>query len=167
MFKPASRQAARVVDMTTSPEKTADLLRVVLSELAPVVGAITPEQRHHPTPCAAFDVDQLRQHVLGWLTTFAAGFADPDGQAPRSNNDGYHAPADAAAAAQEVGASADRLDRAIRAGAVTRPLRLGESAMPGDLALGLMLWEYQVHGWDLARATGQNWSVPVAAARNR
>ncbi len=27
--------------------------------------------------------------------------------------------------------------------------------MPGDLALGMILWEYQVHGWDLATATGQ------------
>jgi uncharacterized protein (TIGR03086 family) len=36
--------------------------------------------------------------------------------------------------------------------------------MPGDMALSMILWEYQVHGWDLARATGQPWSVPAAAA---
>lgn len=36
--------------------------------------------------------------------------------------------------------------------------------MPGDMALGMILWEYQVHGWDLARATGQQWSPPVEAA---
>jgi uncharacterized protein (TIGR03086 family) len=28
----------------------------------------------------------------------------------------------------------------------------------------MILWEYQVHGWDLARATGQPWSPPAAAA---
>lgn len=150
--------------MTTETEQTADLLRAVLGELAPLVGAIAPEQRHDPTPCTAFDVEQLRDHMLGWLTNFAAGFADPDGQAPRSNNDGYHAPADAADASAQVDAAADRLDRAIRAGAAARPLRLGENAMPGALALGMILWEYQVHGWDLARATGQTWSVPAAAA---
>jgi uncharacterized protein (TIGR03086 family) len=27
----------------------------------------------------------------------------------------------------------------------------------------MILWEYQVHGWDLARATGQPWSPPAAA----
>jgi uncharacterized protein (TIGR03086 family) len=43
-------------------------------------------------------------------------------------------------------------------------MRLGESAMPGEMALGMILWEYQVHGWDLARATGQSWSPPPAAA---
>ena len=36
--------------------------------------------------------------------------------------------------------------------------------MPGDLALGMILCEYQVHGWDIARATGQLWSPPAAAS---
>lgn len=151
--------------MTTTADQTADLLRAVLAELAPVVGAITPEDFHDPTPCTAFDVEQLRDHVLGWLTNFAAGFADPNGQAPRSDNDGYHAPAEAADAATQVDVAADRLDQAIRAGAAARPLRLGDAAMPGELALGMILWEYQVHGWDLARATGQEWSVPAAATQ--
>ncbi len=149
--------------MTTPTEQTADLLRAVLAKLAPVVGAITPEHRHDPTPCTAFDVEQLRDHVLGWLTNFAAGFADPNGQAPRSDNDGYHGPAEAADAAAQVDLAAARLDQAIRAGAAARLLRLGVAAMPGELALGMILWEYQVHGWDLARATGQEWSVPAAA----
>ncbi|MGH3547498.1 MAG: TIGR03086 family metal-binding protein [Pseudonocardiaceae bacterium] len=146
----------------TSTEQTADLLHAVLADLAIVVGGITPEQLHAPRPCTAFDVEQLRDHVLGWLTHFAAGFADPDGHAPNADIDGYQAPADAAG---QVRAAAEKLDRAIRGGAATRPLRLGDSAMPGDLALGMILWEYQVHGWDLARATGQHWSPPIAAAQ--
>ncbi len=149
--------------MTTSTDQTADLLRAVLAELAPVVGAIAAEHRHDPTPCTEFDVEHLLDHVLGWLTPFAAGFADPQGQAPQVSNDGYHAPAEAADAAAQVDLAADRLDQAIRAGAAARPLRLGEAAMPGELALGMILWEYQVHGWDLARATGQEWSVPAVA----
>lgn len=80
--------------MTTSTDKTADLLRAVLADLAPVVGAITAEQLHDLTPCAQPDVEHLRHHVLGWLTTFAAGFADAHGQAPWANIDGYEAPAD-------------------------------------------------------------------------
>jgi uncharacterized protein (TIGR03086 family) len=150
-----------MIDMTTSIEKTAGLLDAVLADLAPVVGGITKEQLHDPTPCSQYDVEQLRDHVLGWLTNFASGFADPAGQAPRASIDGYQAPDDAAA---EVRAAADSLIRAIRGGAASRPLRLGDSAMPGDMALGMILWEYQVHGWDLARATGQRWSPPAAAA---
>ena len=148
--------------MTTSIEKTTDLLAAVLADLEPVVGGITSDQLHDPTPCADYDVEQLTDHVLGWLTTFAAGFADPDGQAPRASLDGYASPADAAA---EVRAAAGRLCQAIRGGAASRPLRLGDSAMPGEMALGMILLEYQVHGWDLARATGQPWSPPADAAR--
>jgi uncharacterized protein (TIGR03086 family) len=146
--------------MTPSTEKTTDLLVAVLTDLAPVVGGITREQLQDPTPCTDYDVAQLQDHVLGWLTTFAAGFADPDGSAPRASLDGYSAPADVAG---EVRTATDTLAAALRGGAADRPLRLGESAMPGEMALGMILWEYQVHGWDLARATGQPWSPPSAA----
>jgi uncharacterized protein (TIGR03086 family) len=145
--------------MTT--EKTADLLAAVLDDLAPVVGGITEAQLREPTPCTEYDVEQLRDHVLGWLTTFAAGFADPGGQAPQASLSGYQAPADPVA---EVRAAADSLSRSLGAGAAARPLRLGEHAMPGEMALSMILWEYQVHGWDLARATSQAWSPPDAAA---
>ncbi len=145
---------------TPSTEQTADLLAAVLADLAVVIGGVTAGQLPGPTPCADWDVAQLRDHVLGWLTTFAAGFADPDGQAPRASLDGYTAPADPAA---EVRSAAATLDAALRGGAAGRPLRLGEAAMPGGMALGMILWEYLVHGWDLARATGQPWS-PAAAA---
>jgi uncharacterized protein (TIGR03086 family) len=143
-------------------EETADHLGTVLADLADVVGGITDEQRHDPTPCTEYDVGQLQDHVLGWLTNFADGFADPDGQAPRAEISEYRAPGEAAA---EVRSAAARLDRALRGGAAQRPLRLGQAAMPGELAAGMILWEYQVHGWDLARATGQRWCPPPEASQ--
>ncbi len=147
--------------MSADTQKTTDLLVAVLADLAPVVGGITPGQLQDPTPCTELDVGQLRTHVLGWLTTFAGGFADPGGQAPLDRLDGYAVPADPAA---EVRSASAAMAAALRDGAATRPLRLGDSAMPGDMALSMILWEYQVHGWDLARATGQPWSPPAEAA---
>lgn len=147
--------------MTAATGKTTDLLVAVLADLGPVVGRIGGEQLHDPTPCTDMDVGQLRSHVLGWLTTFTAGFADPGGQAPLDRLDGYTVPADPAA---EVRSASSTMASALRGGAAGRPLRLGGSAMPGDMALSMILWEYQVHGWDLARATGQPWSPPAAAA---
>ncbi|HEY7430829.1 MAG TPA: TIGR03086 family metal-binding protein [Streptosporangiaceae bacterium] len=147
--------------MTTSTQQSTDLLATVLAELATVVGGITPRQLHDPTPCTEYDVAQLRDHVTGWLSTFAGGFADPGGQAPRASLDGYETPADPAG---EVRAAAGTMVRALRAGAAERPLKLGDSGMPGEMALGMILWEYQMHGWDLARATGQRWSPPPTAA---
>ncbi len=147
--------------MTTDTNTTADLLEAVLADLAPVVGAITDDQLHDPTPCSDYDVGQLRDHVLGWLGNFAAGFADPHGQAPQTTVEGHRASVDPTA---EVQAAAELLVQAVRGGAAARPLKLGEAGMPGEMALGMILWEYQVHGWDLARATGQPWHPPAAAA---
>jgi uncharacterized protein (TIGR03086 family) len=150
-----------LIFMTTTTQQSTDLLLAVLDDLAAVVDGITPGQLHDPTPCAEYDVKQLRDHVTGWLTTFAEGFADPGGQAPRASLDGYQTPGDPAA---EVRAAAGTMGTALKAGAARRPLKLGGSAMPGEMALGMILWEYQMHGWDLARATGQRWSPPPAAA---
>jgi uncharacterized protein (TIGR03086 family) len=129
-------------------DQTRELLSAVLADLAEVVGGISPAQLHHPTPCTDYDVAQLRDHVLHWLTTFADAFADQPGSGQL----------------ETITAAADRMDQALRAGAASRPLRLGDSAMPGDMALSMILWEYQMHGWDLARATSQAWSPPAAAA---
>ncbi len=63
----------------------------------------------------------------------------------------------------EVRQAAALFDRGVADGAAERSLRIGESAMPGAMALDMILWEYQVHGWDLARATGQTWT-PIGAA---
>lgn len=147
--------------MANETTQTTDLLSSVLSELALVVDAIDQDRLQDPTPCGEWDVAQLRDHVLGWLVTFAAGFSDPEGRAPNADIANYSTPSDGGA---EVRRAAESLVGALRGGAAQRPLWLGENSMPGELALGMILWEYQVHGWDLARATGQEWSPPVAAA---
>ncbi len=94
----------------------------MLDDLARLLDGIDERQRHDPTPCTDYDVAQLREHVLGWLTTFTAGFADPQGQAPRADLSDYTAPADPAA---EVRAAADQLDAALRAGAASGHCRSG------------------------------------------
>ena len=108
--------------MTTATEKTTDLLVAVLSDLEPVVGHITGEQLHEPTPCTELDVGQLRAHVLSWLTTFAEGFADPGGQAPLDRLDGYTVPADPAA---EVRSASAAMAAALRGGAAAGPCGSG------------------------------------------
>ncbi|HEY2193401.1 MAG TPA: TIGR03086 family metal-binding protein [Actinomycetospora sp.] len=133
-------------------------LHTVLTDLAGVVDRLDDAARDRPTPCTDFDVATLLEHVVGWLDTFSTGYADPEGRAPRTDLSGYRAPDDAAAA---IRASAARLDDALAAGAANRPLVLGEAAMPGEMALSMILWEYQVHGWDLAVATGQPWAPPT------
>jgi uncharacterized protein (TIGR03086 family) len=137
---------------------TAQLLRYVLDDLATVVERTDERQLHDPTPCTEFDVETLRNHILSWLSSFAAGAADPDG---RTGDVGSYRPS--ADPAAEVRRAAEQFDAGLVDGAADRPMWIGESSMPGGLAIDMILWEYQVHGWDLARATGQPWMPPAEA----
>ena len=49
-------------------------------------------------------------------------------------------------------------------GVLSGDVVLSQSRMDGPAALGMVLGEYVVHGWDLARAVGRPWSPPEAAA---
>ncbi len=125
----------------------------VLGALAALADQVDEQAAGSPTPCSDFDVAALTGHVVGWLEAFAAGYASPDGQCPPLPT----ATVPVAEAGPRVRAAAQRLGDAVRAGAAERPLRVGDDAMPGDLALSMILAEYLVHGWDLAVATGQSW----------
>ena len=138
---------------------TAAHLHDVLADLAVLADGIDPARRADPTPCSEYDVAALTHHVVAWLDTFAAGFADPEGRAPRADVSDVPAPADPGAAIREASMT---LDQALADGAADRPLVLGGAGLPGDMALSMILWEYQVHGWDLAVATGQPWSPDEA-----
>ncbi len=65
------------------------------------------------------------------------------------------APDEAAGRIQDAAAT---LGGAVAAGATERNLVISDQGrMPGDMALSMILGEYLIHGWDLARATGQAW----------
>jgi uncharacterized protein (TIGR03086 family) len=131
--------------------ETHEYLISTVSRLADVLDRIPAAADHDPTPCTDFDVARLRGHVVGWLSAFTAGFEDPDGRCSD--------PADTAVdgnAAAHVRKLSGRLEQALP-DAAERPLFIGTDAMPGPMALSMILWEYQVHGWDLARATNQDW----------
>lgn len=123
-------------------------LRTVVDDVADLLDRIDPASDAQPTPCDAWDVAALRQHVVGWLTAFADGVSDDEGRC-----------SDADAVVVEGTGAAQARDAAARLGAASpeRPVSIGDSAMPGEMALAMMLWEYQVHGWDLAAATDQSW----------
>lgn len=139
---------------------TREHLAPVLSELAEVVDAITDEQSTLPTPCSEYTVADLRGHVLGWLTAFTDGYSSDDGVCSDPE-----AVAVDGTGGDQIRTLRDRLDAALAEGADQRPLKIGEAGMPGDMAAQMILWEYQVHGWDLARATGRRWSPDEAGVQ--
>ncbi len=151
--------------MTTSTD-AGQLIKPVLQDLADVIAKISPEQFTDPTPCADFDVATLRAHVLGWVTFFGAALNDPDGSTVRPDPTNAVAPRDPEAAAEMVRAAATRIAEAVDSGVSERPVLMIQSTMPGGSILRMALWEYLVHGNDLAKATGQTWNPPTTAVEN-
>ncbi|GHB75332.1 TIGR03086 family protein [Streptomyces cirratus] len=141
----------------------------VLTDLARLLDAITPEQEGLPTPCDEFDVRTLRQHLLGWLDYFQAALADPAGDVrpepeARVNEGRSEGRLDDSAAVIEKLTATLRaaLDDAVATRSVNVP-RLG-GAYPGSAVIDLLQVEVLGHGWDLARATGLAWQPDPAAS---
>lgn len=131
---------------------TSQSLLRVLDRLADLLDAAADTPPTAPTPCADFDFQTLRGHVVGWLTAFTDGYTSDDNEC-----------SDAAAVtvegsgAEQVRANAARLAQILPA-ALANPVSIGGASMPGDMAASMILWEYQVHGWDLAQAAGLGWA---------
>lgn len=145
------------------PDATSDLFTAVLERLAAVVD-IADDQLHRPTPCACFNVGELRNHVLGWLQFFAAALSDPAADAARPDPETF-ALATGARAREIVHGSLVVIREAIADDAAGHIVVMSGSRMAGDAVLGMALGEYIIHAWDLATATGQPYSAPEPVVR--
>jgi uncharacterized protein (TIGR03086 family) len=119
------------------------------------------------TPCTDWDLHTLLNHIILW-TAYSAERRARDEPLP----DGL-AETDFVAEPGYAQAYAAQLDKAVAAwsdpGAWTRELNVMGSPMPSDGVGALLLAEMVLHGWDVARATGQNFHCdgPVVAAAAR
>lgn len=126
-----------------------------------VVRGITADQLDAPTPCTDFDVRRLINHLLFWGPSLE-GAARKESVPPPVEEDGHLAGSDWAA---QLEAQTNRIVASWSdPGAWDGVTCMGSpQEMPADMIGGMMLGELVVHGWDLARATGQHprWSHPV------
>lgn len=151
-------------DEFADPEHVLDLVQPVLDLLAEAVAVPQPGDLHRPTPCTAYDLTQLRDHVLGWLQFFAAALSDPDRTRPRLDPAAYRTADDPRDPDQVVRDSGQAITDAIRGGVLGRTVPMSQSMMDGPAAVGMVLGEYVLHGWDLARTFDRPWNPPDASA---
>jgi uncharacterized protein (TIGR03086 family) len=126
-----------------------------VASTAEIVKATPADQMSAPTPCTEWDVRALLSHIIGtlWLaegllTDRAPRYPMAPGGLPPADLAGADPGAEyaEAAAAALAAAAGDALTR-------THATPLGE--MPGPVLAGHITLDILVHGWDLARATGQ------------
>jgi uncharacterized protein (TIGR03086 family) len=123
------------------------------------VGGIRDDQWELATPCEGWTVRELANHIVSgnfWAAELARGQTI---EAVGDRLDGDVLGPDPLAAYTE---SARVADEAFRApGAMAAPCAVSYGPVPGEVYAGHRFIDVLIHGWDLAKATGQDTTLPA------
>jgi uncharacterized protein (TIGR03086 family) len=132
-----------------------------------IIAGVHIEDLHEPTPCRDWDVSRLLDHLIADIDAFnrvASGepldlltSIKPD----EPENEGRATP-DARATFGQITDRARELWS--RPGALEQTYKTSRSELPGTGFFNIFLIEMLVHGWDLAKATGQSTEMPAELA---
>ncbi|MFB4420975.1 TIGR03086 family metal-binding protein [Streptomyces sp. QL37] len=130
-----------------------------------LIGAIDDGQLDGPTPCPDYAVRELLGHLLGLTVAFRDAARKKSG--PTTGTPPASAPP--ALPADWRTALPPLLDELVAAwrspAALEGMTRAGGVDLPGEVAGMVARNELVVHGWDLARATGQEFRADEASLR--
>jgi uncharacterized protein (TIGR03086 family) len=128
-------------------------------QMADLIAQVPDDLLDEPTPCPAYTLGDLVDHVSGLALAFtaAARKAPVPGAPERASGDASRLGTDwRTRLARELDALAEAWrDPAAWTGAT----RAGGIDLPGEVAGLVALDEVVVHGWDVARASGQPYAV--------
>jgi uncharacterized protein (TIGR03086 family) len=126
-----------------------DLLDRTLAQTEAIVARVRPEQATLPTPCASWDVRALVNHLVHDVRQFTAAV-----------HGGESGPKDADVIGDDWAGAYRQAASALlaawrRPGALEGTIRLPFGDFPATWRLGQQIADLAVHGWDVAKATGQ------------
>jgi uncharacterized protein (TIGR03086 family) len=139
------------------PESPVVALARAAGLTAAVVAGVRPEQWGADTPCTDWAVRDVVAHLIAGNRLVSRALRNPDAGLPAGRPP---QPADEELAA-EIRASSAELVEAFRVpGIEQQRITIPFGQVPGFVVLQLRIVEALVHGWDVARATGQDLAVP-------
>ncbi|MGW0686832.1 TIGR03086 family metal-binding protein [Streptomyces sp. NPDC002754] len=130
-------------------------LKPACDRMTDVLTGVSDEQLSLPTPCSEYSVRELIAHVDGAARAFT-GFARKEAPLPAEPGDQRER---TVKSVQALGDAWD--DPEAWRGETEGP----GFALPNDTWGKVALTEMVVHGWDLARATGQPFDLPEETLR--
>jgi uncharacterized protein (TIGR03086 family) len=147
----------------------AALIARAATPMVEIIRNVKPDQWNAPTPCTEYDVRRLVNHLLFWgpaLQAAARRESVPLAAATEQDVDLTDGDWAARLTAQVEGFVAAWGEPSAWEGTTTMG---GPTEMPAAMVGGMVLGELVVHGWDLARATGQrpDWPQDVLAFTHR
>jgi uncharacterized protein (TIGR03086 family) len=138
-------------------------LKPAAQRMTDLVGAVGDEQLRAPTPCPAYSLGDLLDHVGGFALAFTAaatkdggalGSQGPSGDASRLGDDWR----------SRIPRDLGELAEAWRDPAAWTGMTMaGGIDLPGEVAGLIALDELVIHGWDVARASGQPYECDAAS----
>jgi uncharacterized protein (TIGR03086 family) len=129
-----------------------DCAPVTLTACRAVLRRLTEDDLSRPTPCAEYVVAGVGQHVVRSMVLLAsvAGQQIDEPAAGRLED--------------RVTVTAEAALAAWRRRGLGGTVAVGRSSLPASLAVEIIPLELLVHGWDIARATGDDIDVPPEVA---
>jgi uncharacterized protein (TIGR03086 family) len=125
-----------------------------------LVEGVKPDQLDDPTPCDGWNVRELLNHVISgnfWVGELVAGRTIEE---VGDKYDGDVIGADPAAAYRDSALVAGPAFK--EPGAMEKPVAVSYGPVPGSVYAGHRLIDVLVHGWDLAKGTGQDTTLDPA-----
>jgi uncharacterized protein (TIGR03086 family) len=152
----SGRDLGRTHETATEEHGMTPDLEPAARQLAKLVEGVDPQRLDAPTPCPDYTLGDLLEHVggLALAFTWAARKEFPEGDSQAPAGDASRLPADwQTTIPRDLLAMAD----AWRApDAWTGMTQAGGIDLPGEVAGIVALDELVIHGWDVARASGQD-----------
>jgi uncharacterized protein (TIGR03086 family) len=132
--------------------------------IARLAEGVREEHMAGPTPCPDYTVRGMLGHLLGLTVAFRDAARKDLGGTTDSAPAAAVVPALGAGWREELAKVLDELSDAWRDPAAwTGMTRAGGVDLPGAVAAAVAADELVIHGWDLARATGQDYTPDPAA----
>ena len=135
-----------------------DALSQTFDHATKVVAGVGPDQLDAPTPCREWDLRQLLAHTIGVIVNIGRGAGGEELLA-----DLNAMPLDADLATQ-FRAEADRTLAAWTARGLEGEVNIGAGPMPAMAGISINLLDTATHSWDIARASGQDGTLPEELA---
>jgi uncharacterized protein (TIGR03086 family) len=128
-----------------------DVLHRAIDQTGRIVSGVQQGQLGDPTPCADWNVSALLNHTISVVMMFdgAASGAEFDGAHFANDNVGDDAGASYKSAADKLHATL------VAPGVIDATWHMPFGPVPGEAAVGFATLEVAQHGWDVAKATGQ------------
>ncbi|MEO7837477.1 MAG: TIGR03086 family metal-binding protein, partial [Acidimicrobiales bacterium] len=144
VMRPPGRPGAGAIDPIALHEGALDAT-------GRIIARVRQDQLTLPTPCAEWDVGLLIEHLVDGNEMFTAAVVDRTSRPTAPEVDD---PFDAYARSTEAVRQAWR-----QPGVLTREITGPFGTLPGHVVVRMHFVDHLVHGWDLAKATGQDTTI--------